>query len=180
MELAADRGEDYDWLGSSFIRVMVLLSVCGYLFGVTYSRLRVRNPVVNLAGLQGSKLRSRVAGNRHDGLRALRQCGPYPTIRPTAARIYRHVGGSCADARCCGARHDHPSCRKVLSIVPVKYVIAIGGVALSFALVIFKKPDTEYRLLSSGVSIVRARRLRWLCCLCQSALPPILTITKSK
>ncbi len=33
MELAADRGEDYDWLGSNFIRVMAVLSVIGYLVG---------------------------------------------------------------------------------------------------------------------------------------------------
>ena len=47
MELAADRGEDADWLGSNFIRILVLLSVCGYVFGVTYL-LYKRHPAVDL------------------------------------------------------------------------------------------------------------------------------------
>lgn len=47
MELGADRGEDYDWLGSNFIRIMAVLSIIGYVFGVVYL-LRAKNPVVNL------------------------------------------------------------------------------------------------------------------------------------
>ncbi len=47
MEIGVDRGEDYDWLGSNFIRIMFLLSACGFVFGITYL-LYVRDPVVNL------------------------------------------------------------------------------------------------------------------------------------
>ncbi len=47
MELGADRGEDYDWLASDFIRVMFALSVIGYVGG-TFYLLYARNPVVNL------------------------------------------------------------------------------------------------------------------------------------
>jgi DHA2 family multidrug resistance protein len=47
MELGCDRGEDYDWLGSNFIRVMLVLSVIGYVGG-TFYLLYARNPVVNL------------------------------------------------------------------------------------------------------------------------------------
>ena len=47
MELGADRGEDYDWLASPFVRVMAVLSVIGYVGGVTYL-LYARNAAVNL------------------------------------------------------------------------------------------------------------------------------------
>ena len=47
MELGADRGEDYDWLASNFIRVMAVLSVIGYVGGSFYL-LYARNPAVDL------------------------------------------------------------------------------------------------------------------------------------
>ncbi len=47
MELGADRGEDYDWLASNFVRVMAILSVIGYVGGSTYL-LYARHPAVNL------------------------------------------------------------------------------------------------------------------------------------
>ena len=47
MELGADRGEDYDWLASPFIRIMAALSVIGYVGGSFYL-LYSRSPAVNL------------------------------------------------------------------------------------------------------------------------------------
>ena len=47
MELAGDRGENYDWLSSNFIRIMVGLSLIGYFVGPVYL-LRTKHPVVNL------------------------------------------------------------------------------------------------------------------------------------
>ena len=47
LEVGTDRGEDYDWLGSAFIRIIFILSACGFLFGITYL-LYVRDPIVNL------------------------------------------------------------------------------------------------------------------------------------
>src|SRR4051812_47318246 len=45
--VGVDRGEDYDWLGSNFIRTMFLISGCSFVFGITYL-LYARNPIVNL------------------------------------------------------------------------------------------------------------------------------------
>ena len=47
LQVALDRGEDADWLGSPFIRVMLLLAVLGIL-GATGWLLTAKNPVVNL------------------------------------------------------------------------------------------------------------------------------------
>ncbi len=134
MELAADRGEDYDWLGSNFIRLMVLLSVCGYVFGIVYL-LRVRDPIVNL----------RVFADRNFALGwfsiavmgfvlyasavlipqfAQQQLGYTATwaglvLTPGAVVLVILI----------------PIAGKVLNLVPVKYIIAIGGVALCAALI---------------------------------------------
>ena len=47
LQVALDRGEDADWLGSPFIRVMVLLAVLGILGAIGWL-LTAKNPVVNL------------------------------------------------------------------------------------------------------------------------------------
>lgn len=47
LEVGTDRGEDYDWLDSSFIQVMFIASAAAFLFGITYL-LYAKNPVVNL------------------------------------------------------------------------------------------------------------------------------------
>ena len=47
LEVALDRGEDNDWLGSGYIRVLFIASALALLFGIPYL-LTVRHPVVNL------------------------------------------------------------------------------------------------------------------------------------
>jgi DHA2 family multidrug resistance protein len=47
MQIALDRGEDDDWLGSGFIRVFVVLAVVGILGAVAWL-LTAKRPVVNL------------------------------------------------------------------------------------------------------------------------------------
>ncbi len=47
LEVAVDRGEDYDWLGSTFIRILFLLSAIGFLFGCVWLYY-ARHPIVDL------------------------------------------------------------------------------------------------------------------------------------
>jgi DHA2 family multidrug resistance protein len=47
LQIVLDRGEDADWLNSSFIRLFLVLTVIGLLGAVTWL-LTTRNPVVNL------------------------------------------------------------------------------------------------------------------------------------
>jgi DHA2 family multidrug resistance protein len=47
MQIALDRGEDDDWLGSPFIRVMVVLAVIG-IFGAIAWLLTAKKPIINL------------------------------------------------------------------------------------------------------------------------------------
>ncbi len=55
LEVGVDRGEDYDWLGSTFIRWMFGVSAFGFIFGITYL-LYVRDPIVNLRAFKDRNL----------------------------------------------------------------------------------------------------------------------------
>ncbi len=134
MELAADRGEDYDWLGSNFIRIMALLSVCGYVFGVFYL-LYARNPVVNL----------RVFKDRNFALCwvciAIMGFVLYASAVIIPQFAQQQLGYTATWAGLVLAPGAMvlmmliPVAGKILNYVPVKYVIAAGGIALSASLI---------------------------------------------
>lgn len=133
MELGADRGEDYDWLGSNFIRIMAVLSIIGYVFGVVYL-LRAKNPVVNL----------RVFKDRNFALGwiciAIMGFVLYASAVVIPQFAQQQLGYDATWAGLVLAPGAVvlimliPLVGRVLNVVPVKYVIASGGVALCLAL----------------------------------------------
>ena len=145
MELGADRGEDYDWLASGFIRVMFALSLIGYVGG-TFYLVYARHPAVNL----------RVFADRNFALSwfamAIMGFVLYASsiIMPLFAQdvlgynpvLAGWVLAPGAIVLCVLI----PIVGQVLNIVPVKWVIVSGGMALgascyfSMALV----PDLDF------------------------------------
>ena len=133
MELAADRGEDYDWLASNFVRIMVVLSIVGYTVGPVYL-LRVKNPVVNL----------RVFADRNFALSwfciAIMGFVLYASAVLIPQFAQQQLGYNATWAGIVLAPGAVvlvcliPLVGRVLNFVPVKYVIATGGIALSAAL----------------------------------------------
>lgn len=133
MELGADRGEDYDWLGSNFIRIMAVLSIIGYVFGAVYL-LRAKNPVVNL----------RVFKDRNFALGwiciAIMGFVLYASAVVIPQFAQQQLGYDATWAGLVLAPGAVvlimliPLVGRVLNVVPVKYVIASGGVALCLAL----------------------------------------------
>ncbi|MGI4954089.1 MAG: DHA2 family efflux MFS transporter permease subunit, partial [Janthinobacterium lividum] len=130
MELAADRGEDYDWLASNFVRIMVVLSIIGYTFGPVYL-LSVKNPVVNL----------RVFRDRNFALSwfciAVMGFVLYASAVVIPQFAQQQLGYNATWAGIVLAPGAVvlvcliPVVGKVLNFVPVKYVVALGGIALS-------------------------------------------------
>ena len=51
LQIAMDRGEDYDWLSSEFIRILLGISLLSFVFGSMYL-LYVKNPAVDLRVLK--------------------------------------------------------------------------------------------------------------------------------
>ena len=145
MELAADRGEDADWLGSNSIRIMVALSVFGYLAGPVYL-LRAKHPAVNL----------RVFADRNFALSwfsiAMMGFVLYATAIVIPQFAEQDLGYTALWAGLVLAPGGValvmliPLVGRIMKIVPVKYVIALGGLALSGSLVYSMQlvPDVNF------------------------------------
>jgi DHA2 family multidrug resistance protein len=134
LEVGTDRGEDYDWFGSTFIRVMFILSACGFVFGITYL-LRVRDPIVNL----------RVFKDRNFALGSLQIAMMGFVLYASAVLIPQFaqvqlgytatLAGLVLAPGAVVLTMLIPVAGKILDVVKTKYVIAAGGFALSLSLV---------------------------------------------
>ncbi len=133
LELAVDRGEDLDWFGSPYIRLMFALSACAFVLGIAYL-LYVRNPVVDLRVFKD-----------HNFALAFVQIGIMGLVLYTSAVLIpqfaqRQLGYTSFLAGLVLAPGAVllailiPMVGKVLNVVPAKFVIASGGVALALAL----------------------------------------------
>jgi DHA2 family multidrug resistance protein len=134
LEVGVDRGEDYDWLGSNFIRWMFGLSAFGFIFGITYL-LNVRNPIVNL----------RVFKDRNLALGSLQIAIMGFVLYASAVLIpqfaQQQLGYNATWAGLVLAPGAVvlvmliPVTGRVMNFVPTKYVVAAGGLALGLALI---------------------------------------------
>jgi DHA2 family multidrug resistance protein len=132
-EIAADRGEDLDWLASPFFRLMTALSASAFLLGITYL-LYVRDPVVDL----------RVFKDRNFAMGWL-QIGIMGFVLYTSAVLIpqlaqQQLGYTATLAGLVLAPGAVllaaliPLVGRLLKIIPPKYVIALGGLALGGSL----------------------------------------------
>jgi DHA2 family multidrug resistance protein len=149
LEVAVDRGENLDWLGSGFVRMLFLASACGFLFGITYL-LMARNPVVNL----------RVFKDRNFALGCIQIAIMGGVLYASAVLIPQYaqqqLGYTATWAGLVLAPGAVvlvmliPLAGKVLNAVPAKYVIATGGLALGSALFYSMNlvPDLDFRHLA--------------------------------
>ena len=133
MELAADRGEDYDWLGSRFIQIMVLLSVIGYIGGVTYL-LYARHPVVNLRVFKDRNFALGWVAMGVMGFVLYASAVLIPQFAQQQLGYTATWAGLVLSPGAVVLVLLIPVTGKLLNVVPVKWVIASGGIALSAAL----------------------------------------------
>jgi DHA2 family multidrug resistance protein len=133
LEIAVDRGENYDWLGSGFIRIMFGMSATAFLFGITYL-LYVRNPIVNLRVFLD---RNFTLGTILIGMMGFILYASAVLIPQFAQQQLGYTATWAGLALAPGAVVLIvliPVAGKVLNFVPAKYVIATGGFALGCAL----------------------------------------------
>ncbi len=133
MELASDRGEDYDWLGSNFIRVMVALSVFGYLFGPVYL-LRAKNPVVNLRAFADRNFALSWFCIAMMGFVLYASAVVIPQFAQQVLGYNATWAGLVLAPGAVVLVCLIPVVGKILEVVRVKYVIALGGIALGGSL----------------------------------------------
>ena len=132
MELGADRGEDYDWLGSTFIRVMLGLSVFGYLAGVIYLT-RVKNPVVNLAVFKDRNFALSWFSMAMMGFALYASAIIMPLFSQNVLGYNSVLAGWVLAPGAIVLVILIPIVGQILNVVPVKWVIAAGGIALALS-----------------------------------------------
>jgi DHA2 family multidrug resistance protein len=133
LEVGVDRGEDYDWLGSTFIRVMFTLSACGFVFGIAYL-LYVRDPIVNLRVFKDHNF---ALGSLQIGLMGFVLYASAVLIPQFAQQQLGYTATWAGLVLAPGAvvlTMLIPVTGKIMNLVPTKYVIAGGGLALGLAL----------------------------------------------
>ena len=132
MELGADRGEDYDWLGSTFIRIMFGLSVFGYLGGVVYLTT-VKNPVVNLAVFKDRNFALSWFSMAMMGFALYASAIIMPLFSQNVLGYNSVLAGWVLAPGAVVLCILIPIVSQILNVVPVKWVVAAGGIALALS-----------------------------------------------
>jgi DHA2 family multidrug resistance protein len=145
LEIGTDRGEDYDWLGSDVIRIILGLSAIGFLFGITYL-LMAKHPVVNLRVFRD---RNFALGSFEIGMMGFVLYASAVMIPQFAQQQLGYTATLAGYVLAPGAIVLIlliPVAGKILSIAPVKYVIAGGWLALACALFYSENlvPDLDF------------------------------------
>jgi DHA2 family multidrug resistance protein len=149
LEIGIDRGEDLDWLDSNLIRILLGISAAGFVLGIGYL-LSARNPVVNLRVFRD---RNFALGWLEIGLMGFVLYASAVLIPQFAQQQLGYSATLAGLVLAPGAMilvMLIPITAKLLRFVPVKYVIAAGGIALGSALFYSGNllPDLDFRHLA--------------------------------
>ena len=134
LEIGVDRGEDYNWLSSTFILTMFTLSACGFIFGITYL-LYVRNPIVNLRVFKDHNL---ALGSLQIAIMGFVLYASAVLIPQFAQQQLGYDATWAGLVLAPGAivlTMLIPIAGKLMNFVPTKYIVAAGGLALGLALI---------------------------------------------
>ena len=133
LEVATDRGEDLNWLGSYTIRVLYGISLLGFAVGTVYL-LYVRHPVVNLRVFRD---RNFVLGTMAIGMMGFvlyESAVAIPQFAQTQLNYTATWAGLVLAPGALVLISLIPVVGRAMGFIPVKYIIAAGGLALAGAL----------------------------------------------
>ena len=133
LDVATDRGEDLNWLGSDTIRILYGVSLVGFIVGVVYL-LNARNPVVNLRVFRDRNFALGTAAIGVMGFVLYASAVIIPQFAQTELSYTATWAGLALAPGALVLIALIPLVGRIMKFVPVKYVIAAGGLALSGAL----------------------------------------------
>jgi len=133
LEIALDRGENLDWLGSEFIRILILASALAFTFGIPYL-LYVRHPVVDLRAFKDRSFSIAWFQIALMGFVLYASSVLVPQYAQQQAGYTATLAGLVLAPGAALLIVLIPMVGRLLTIIPVKYVIATGGLALSGSL----------------------------------------------
>ena len=171
MELGADRGEDYDWLASNFIRLMLVLSVIAYVGGVTYL-LYTKNPAVNLRVFRDRNFALSWFGMAMMGFALYASAIIMPIFSQNVLGLQLGIGRMGAGAGRAGAVHDDPDRQSGAERGSCEVGDPVRRPGVSRILLLFDGSGARSRFLPRGPSTARRRRPHSACCSCRSAPAP--------
>ncbi|HWL80599.1 MAG TPA: DHA2 family efflux MFS transporter permease subunit [Roseomonas sp.] len=149
MELALDRGENYDWLASDFIRKAALVSAIGYVGGV-YWLLYSRNPIVDLRVFKDRNFSVGCAAIGLMGFVLYASAVLIPQMAQQQLGYNATWSGLVLAPGAVVLVMLIPVTGKLMSFIPAKYLVAFGGLCLSAALYYSQglTPDIDYMELA--------------------------------
>jgi DHA2 family multidrug resistance protein len=133
LDVATDRGEDLNWLGSNTIRALYGVSLVGFIVGIVYL-LRARNPVVNLRVFRDRNFALGTIAIGVMGFVLYASAVIIPQFAQTELSYTATWAGLALAPGALVLIALIPVVGPIMKFVPVKYVIAAGGLALSGAL----------------------------------------------
>jgi DHA2 family multidrug resistance protein len=133
LDVATDRGEDLNWLGSNTIRALYGVSLVGFVVGIVYL-LRARNPVVNLRVFRDRNFALGTIAIGVMGFVLYASAVIIPQFAQTELSYTATWAGLALAPGALVLIALIPIVGPIMKVVPVKYVIAAGGLALSSAL----------------------------------------------
>ena len=133
LEVGVDRGEDLDWFASPTIRVLLGVSAFGFVIGIGYL-LSARNPVVNLRVFRNRNFAVSWLAIGLMGFILYASAVLIPQFAQQQLGYTATLAGLVLAPGAIVLVMLIPVAGKLLSIIPVKYIIAAGGVALGLSL----------------------------------------------
>ena len=133
LDVATDRGEDLNWLGSNTIRTLYGVSLGGFIVGIVYL-LNARNPVVNLRVFRDRNFALGTVAIGVMGFVLYASAVIIPQFAQTQLSYTATWAGFALAPGALVLIALIPVVGRIMKFVPVKYVIAAGGLALSGAL----------------------------------------------
>ncbi len=133
LELGFDRGEDYDWLSSSFVRFMFVTSLVGFVVGIPYLLL-VRHPVVDLRVFRDRNFALSWIAIALMGFVLYASSILVPQFAQQQLGYTATLAGLVLTPGAIVLMILIPVVGKVLGLIPVKYVIISGSFAMAASL----------------------------------------------
>lgn len=133
LEIAMDRGEDYDWLGSPFIRVTLGISLLAFIFGSLYL-LYTRHPAVDLRVLRDRNFAFGFVQIGIMGLVLYSSAVLIPQFTQQQLGYTSLLAGFVLAPGAIVLMFLIPLVGRVMKFVPAKYLIATGGLVLAASL----------------------------------------------
>ncbi|MCK8786726.1 DHA2 family efflux MFS transporter permease subunit [Roseomonas sp. NAR14] len=153
LEIAVDRGENEDWLDSSFIRITALLSVIGFVGGITWL-LRAKHPIVDLRVFKDRNFALGCVLISIMGFVLYASAVLIPQLAQQQFGYTATWSGLVLTPGAVVLVLLIPLVGKSLSFIPAKYVIAFGGLVLGSSLLYSQgiTPDIDF----AGLALMRA------------------------